>query len=113
MTANVATTYEGLKLEYKILADDFINMLSRRQSNEEETLQVAPDVSKRIGIAKGEFLAPDDFDANNEEIYAMLMERIEKVRKAGGMLHKYADPNKISLEEGAFERAMVEKYAVN
>ena len=29
-------------------------------------------VSKRIGIAKGKFKAPDDFDANNEEVYAML-----------------------------------------
>ena len=29
-------------------------------------------VSKRIGIAKGKFKAPDDFDANNEEIYSML-----------------------------------------
>ncbi len=29
-------------------------------------------VSKRIGIAKGKFKAPDDFDANNEEIYTML-----------------------------------------
>jgi prevent-host-death family protein len=27
-----------------------------------------PDVSKRIGIAKGEFVVPDDFDADNEEI---------------------------------------------
>ena len=33
-----------------------------------------PDVpvSNRIGIAEGKFKAPDDFDANNEEIYAML-----------------------------------------
>ena len=29
-------------------------------------------VSNRIGIAKGKFKAPDDFDANNEEVYAML-----------------------------------------
>lgn len=77
MTANVAATYEGLKLEYKILADDFINMLSRRQN---ETLQEVPDVSKRIGIAKGEFTAPEDFDANNDEVYAMLMESASKLR---------------------------------
>ena len=31
-------------------------------------------VSKRIGIAKGKFKVPDDFDAWNEEIAAMLME---------------------------------------
>ena len=29
-------------------------------------------VSKRIGIAKGKFTVPDDFDAGNEEIAAML-----------------------------------------
>ena len=31
-----------------------------------------PPVSDRIGIAKGKFKAPDDFDANNEEIYEMM-----------------------------------------
>ena len=29
-------------------------------------------VSKRIGVGKGRFKAPDDFDANNEEVYDML-----------------------------------------
>ncbi len=29
-------------------------------------------VSKRIGVAKGRFKAPDDFDATNDEVYAML-----------------------------------------
>ena len=29
-------------------------------------------VTKRIGIAKGKFKAPDDFDATNDEVYAML-----------------------------------------
>ena len=33
-----------------------------------------PDVSKRIGIAKGKLKAPDDIDANGEEAAAMLME---------------------------------------
>ena len=33
-----------------------------------------PDVSKRIGIAKGRFKAPDDFDAAGEDAAAMLME---------------------------------------
>ncbi len=32
----------------------------------------SPPVSNRIGIAKGKFKAPDDFDANNEEVYEML-----------------------------------------
>ena len=29
-------------------------------------------VSKRIGVAKGKFKVPDDFDAYNEEIASML-----------------------------------------
>lgn len=37
------------------------------------------DVSKRIGIAEGRFKAPDDFDANNEEVYAMIMESASKL----------------------------------
>ncbi len=32
----------------------------------------SPPISNRIGIAKGKFKAPDDFDANNEEICEML-----------------------------------------
>ena len=31
-----------------------------------------PPVSKRIGVAKGKFKVPDDFDAYNEEIASML-----------------------------------------
>ena len=45
-------------------------------------------------------------DENDKEFQA----RLDKVRKAGGGLHKYADPSKWSLEEGAFERAVVENY---
>lgn len=33
-----------------------------------------PPVSRRIGVAKGRFTVPDDFDAGNEEIAAMLIE---------------------------------------
>lgn len=32
------------------------------------------DVSKRIGVGKGRIVAPDDFDAGNEEIAAFLTE---------------------------------------
>ena len=35
------------------------------------------------------------------------------IDKAFGMLNQYADPAKRELEEGAFERAMVEKHEVN
>ena len=33
-------------------------------------------VSKRIGVAKGKFTAPENFDENNEEAAAMLMEGV-------------------------------------
>ena len=33
----------------------------------------------RIGVAKGKFKAPDDFDANNDEVYAMIMESASKL----------------------------------
>ena len=33
-----------------------------------------PPISKRIGVAKGKFKAPEDFDANNDEAAAMLLE---------------------------------------
>ena len=32
------------------------------------------DTSKRIGVGKGRIVAPDDFDAGNEDIAAFLME---------------------------------------
>ncbi|MBQ3280003.1 MAG: prevent-host-death protein [Clostridia bacterium] len=33
-------------------------------------------VSKRIGVAKGKFTAPENFDENNEEAAAMLTEGV-------------------------------------
>ena len=32
----------------------------------------SPPVTRRIGVAKGKFEVPDDFDADNEEIAALL-----------------------------------------
>ena len=40
---------------------------------EEEAERPAVDAAKRIGAAKGRFRAPEDFDANHEEVYRMLM----------------------------------------
>ena len=40
------------------------------------TLVDSPPISKRIGIAKGKFKAPDDFEATGEEAAAMLMEGV-------------------------------------
>lgn len=66
---------------------DFSKLIRLVESRREEYITVARNgkpvakivpyetvpVSKRIGIAKGKFTVPDDFDAGNEEIAAMLM----------------------------------------
>ena len=65
---------------------DFSKLLRLIESKREESITVARNgkpiakivpyesapVSRRIGIAKGKFTVPDDFDADNEEIAAML-----------------------------------------
>ena len=67
MTANTAKAYERLNIEYRTLVDDFINMLSRRQSNEDETLQVIQDARNGIGLSEA-FDSVDDFmEALNAE----------------------------------------------
>ena len=67
---------------------DFSKLIRLVESRREESITVARNgkpvarivpyesapVSRRIGIAKGKFEVPDDFDAGNEEIAAMLME---------------------------------------
>lgn len=40
-------------------------------------------------------------------------ERLKAIRSMIGIAHEYANPALIEQEEGAFERAMVEKYASN
>jgi len=66
---------------------DFSRLIRLVESKREESITVARNgrpvakivpydnapVSKRIGVAKGKFEVPDDFDAGNEEIAAMLM----------------------------------------
>lgn len=66
---------------------DFSHLLRLVESKREEFITIArngkpvaklvpydaPPVSKRIGVAKGKFEVPDDFDAGSEEIAAMLM----------------------------------------
>ena len=66
---------------------EFSKLIRLVESGREESITVARNgkpvakiipyegepVSKRIGIAKGKFVIPDDFDAGSEEIAAMLM----------------------------------------
>ena len=65
---------------------DLSKLLRMLESGREQSITVARNgkpiakiipyesepVTKRIGLAKGKFSVPDDFDANNEEIAAML-----------------------------------------
>lgn len=65
---------------------DFSKIIRLLESKREEVITIARNgkpvakltwveetpVTKRIGIAKGKFKAPDDFDATNDEVYAML-----------------------------------------
>ena len=67
---------------------DFSKLIRILESGRENTITVARNgkpvvkitlvdetpVSRRIGVAKGRFKAPDDFDAAGEEAAAMLME---------------------------------------
>ena len=66
---------------------DFSKLIRLLESKREDSIIVARNgrpvvkitlvdespVSRRIGIAKGKFRAPEDFDANNDEATAMLM----------------------------------------
>ncbi len=67
MTANTANTYERLDIEYRTLVDDFINMLSRRQRNEDETLQVIQDARNGIGLSEAYDSVDDFMEALNAE----------------------------------------------
>ena len=65
---------------------DFSKLIRLIESKREESITIARNgkpvvklvpvdavpVAKRIGVAKGKFKVPDDFDAGNEEIAAML-----------------------------------------
>ena len=65
---------------------DFSKLIRLLETGKEESITVSRSgkpivkitlteeipVSKRIGVAKGKFKAPADFDANNDEVYKML-----------------------------------------
>ena len=65
---------------------DFSKLIRLLETGQEESITVSRSgkpivkitlteevpVSKRIGVAKGKFKAPADFDANNDEVYKML-----------------------------------------
>ena len=52
MTTKVLTSYNNLTVENKSLVDDFIQLLSNRQLENDETLKVIEDARKGIGLSK-------------------------------------------------------------
>ncbi len=52
MAANTMAAYDVLSVGYKSLVDDFINMLTIRQHNDDETIQVIKDARNGIGLSK-------------------------------------------------------------
>lgn len=75
-----------LQVNVKEAKTDFSRLIRLIEGRREDEITVArngkpvarivpitkPPVSKRIGVAKGKFKVPDDFDTGNEEIAAML-----------------------------------------
>ena len=54
--------------------EDVITIARNGKPVVEMTAVKSTPASNRIGIAKGKFIVPDDFDACNDEIAALLME---------------------------------------
>lgn len=48
-------------------------VISRNGKPVARVLPIQADVSKRIGVAKGEFEVPDDIDAHNAEVAALFL----------------------------------------
>jgi antitoxin (DNA-binding transcriptional repressor) of toxin-antitoxin stability system len=92
MTDSVIWSMEGKIMQVNVMEakTDFSRLICLLESKREDSIIVTRDgrpvvkitllddspVSRRIGIARGKFRAPEDFDANNDEAAAMLMEGI-------------------------------------
>lgn len=53
-------------------AEDEIT-ITRNGAPVARVLPIAPDVSRRIGLARGEFEVPDDIDRHNAEVAALFL----------------------------------------
>ena len=75
MQVNVAEAKRDFSKLIRLLetgSEDSITVSRNGKPVVKMTFIVETPVSRRIGIAKGKFKAPEDFDANNDEVYAML-----------------------------------------
>ena len=74
-----------------------------------ELKNAAEAVYRRMGVSLAE--AVQIFAQRSVEINASPIAM--KARRARGIARKYANPDLIPMEEGAFERAMAEKHVMH
>ena len=74
-----------------------------------DLLEAMPDDKIETVYAFVRFINSDIYKVSSESISA----KAKKVRSMLGIAHEYANPALIEQEEGAFEHAVAEKYAVD
>ena len=72
-------------------------------------LETLPDDKIETVYAFVRFIDSDAYEMPSEPVPT----KIEDVQSILGIAHEYANPALIEQEEGAFERAIAEKYATN
>lgn len=72
-------------------------------------LEAMPDHKLETVYAFVQFLDSADCDFSPEPV----SKKREEVQAMLGIAHEYANPALIKQEEGAFERAIAEKYAIS
>lgn len=72
-------------------------------------LEVMPDDKIETIYAFVRFISSDTYETSFKSTNA----KKETIQSMLGIAHEYANPALIEQENGAFERAIVEKYAVN
>lgn len=72
-------------------------------------LENMPDDKVETVYAFVRFIDSDIYEPSSEPV----LEKKEAIQSMLGIAHKYANSSLIEQEEGAFERAIAEKYAAN
>ncbi|MCM1136258.1 MAG: hypothetical protein NC400_11880 [Clostridium sp.] len=73
-----------------------------------DLLETLPDNKIETVYAFVQFINSDHYEAPSESA-----PKKENVQSMLGIAHEYANPALMKQEEGAFERAIAEKYAAN
>lgn len=72
-------------------------------------LETMPDDKIETVYAFVRFIASDSYESPSE----LVPKKAETIQSMLGIAHEYANPALIEQEEGAFERAIAEKYATD